>query len=344
MVKTPNKPKPSQVLLADSAGQLRWLSCQWDHQIAAVSPVRLLRLRHSSPQTSRWGHLPGQTTARASGRSGRCHGSRSATPQGSQPVPPGESLDDSPLPNCPIRDVGLTERDKQLVTEVRRASAIALPRCVVSRYATAWAESLEGAMSGHQSWALLSCYRCRLLLAEIPKGVDRNSELKQRLHLWESGQISDLISKVRSGPPRRTARGVQPQTDEQRGKRACALTARASISKAMKGLVGGAAQGSADCRRNWATALIPRSSDIGTHPSSAECAEAAGISWGGGRYKLARSAMREQGRSKTGIASLPHVKTVANECSRSHWRTAGTRGCRRLLCRSRPEETPVSGT
>ena len=76
----------------------------------------------------------------------------------------------------------------------------------------------------------------------------------------------------------------------------------------MKGLVGGAAQGSADCRRNWTTALIPRSSGIGTHPTSAECADAARIAWGGGRYKLARSAMREQGRSKTGIASLPHVK------------------------------------
>ena len=76
----------------------------------------------------------------------------------------------------------------------------------------------------------------------------------------------------------------------------------------MKGLVGGAAQGSADCRRNWTTALIPRSSGIGTHPSSAECVEAARIAWGGGRHTLARSAMREQRRSKTGIASLPHVK------------------------------------
>ena len=74
------------------------------------------------------------------------------------------------------------------------------------------------------------------------------------------------------------------------------------------GLVGGAAQGSADCRRNWTAALIPPSSGIGTHPSSAACAEAARIAWSGGRYKLAWSAMREQGRSKTGIASLPHVK------------------------------------
>ena len=76
----------------------------------------------------------------------------------------------------------------------------------------------------------------------------------------------------------------------------------------MKGFVGGAAQGSADCRRNWTTALIPRSSGIGTHHTRAECAEAAPVAWGGGRYKLARSAMREQGRSKTGTASLPHVK------------------------------------
>ena len=104
------------------------------------------------------------------------------------------------------------------------------------------------------SLALLGRHRCRLLLAEIPKGVDRNSELKQGLQLWGSGQISVLIGKVlgqqNSGPPPRTARKTQPQTDEQRGKRSCALTARQSISKAMKGLVGGSAQGSADCRRN----------------------------------------------------------------------------------------------
>ena len=122
-----------------------------------------------------------------------------------------------------------------------------------------------------------------MLLAEIPKGVDRNSELKLPLHLWETVQISDLICKVlgqqSSGPLRRTVRTAQPQTDEQRGKRAYAWTARGSISEAMKGLVGGAAHGSA--------ALIPRSSGIGTHPTSAECAEAARIAWGGGRYKPA---------------------------------------------------------
>ena len=54
--------------------------------------------------------------------------------------------------------------------------------------------------------------------------------------------------------------------------------------------------------------FIPRSSGIGTQPTSAEGAEAARTTWCGGRYKLARSTMREQGRSETSIASLPHVK------------------------------------
>ena len=106
-------------------------------------------------------------------------------PQKSRPVPNRRTTDDSPFPNCPIRDIVLTDRDKQLLPELRQASAMALPRCLVSRYATAWAESLQGTMSGHLSWALLCRFRCRLLLAEIPKGVDRNSELRQRLQQWE---------------------------------------------------------------------------------------------------------------------------------------------------------------
>ena len=186
----------------------------------------------------------GQTTARASGRSGQWSGNRAATSSELEASASRRTFGRQPLPNCPIWDVVLTDRDKPLLTKLRRASAMAFPRCVVSRYATAWAESLEGAMSSHQSWALLCHCRCRLLLAEIPQGVDRNSEPKQWLQFVR--KVSVLIGKVlghqNSGPLRRTAGKTQPQTDEQRGKRACALTARGSVSKAMKGLVGGAAQ------------------------------------------------------------------------------------------------------
>ena len=130
---------------------------------------------------------------------------------------PGEPLDGSPLPNCPIQDVVLPDRDKQLLSELRRA----LPRCVVFRYATAWAASLEGARSGHQSWAVLCRFRCRLFLAEIPKrcrqefraetatstvgtGANQQSDLQSSgsAELWTASQNS----KRSAATVRRTAR------------------------------------------------------------------------------------------------------------------------------------------
>ena len=152
-----------QVLLEDSVGQLRWLNrqacvycgtirsqrCRRCNSCGIDTPLRELRVG----DTFQDGRQPGQQDAAASGLA-----PGQQLPQSSQPVPPGEPLDDSPLPNCPIRDVVLTDR---VAPELRRSSAMALPRCVVSRNATAWAESLEGAMSGHHSWAVLCRFRCR---------------------------------------------------------------------------------------------------------------------------------------------------------------------------------------
>ena len=73
---------------------------------------------------------------------------------------------------------------------------MATPRSIGSRYAVAWAESLEGALHRHQTWAVLCRYRCRLLLADIPKGHDRNAELKRRLQMWEASQMHELISRI----------------------------------------------------------------------------------------------------------------------------------------------------
>ena len=170
-------------------------------------------------------------------------------------------------------------------------------------------------MSSHESGALLCRYRCRLLLAEIHKGLDRNSEQQQRLHPWESVQISDLISIVlgqqSSGPPRRTARGVQPQTDEQRREVSLCFDSPRIHQQSHEGI------------GRWRRAGLcglPQELDFNPHPAQfghrdslhqrGVCAEAARVAWGGGRYKLARSATREQGRSKTGTASLPHVKML----------------------------------
>ena len=61
----------------------------------------------------------------------------------SQPIPPGDLPDDSPLPDSPIRDTAITERDAQLLVDLRWASVMAIPRS--------------------QSWAISCRYRCRLL-------------------------------------------------------------------------------------------------------------------------------------------------------------------------------------
>ena len=69
------------------------------------------------------------------------------------------------------------------------------------------------------------------------------------------------------------------QTEEQRSGRACALTARGSISKAVEGLVGGAATGAAECRKHWIAALILRSLGQDTRPSNAERTQTTQAAW-----------------------------------------------------------------
>ena len=213
-----------------------------------------------------------------------------------QPIPPGDPPDDSPLPNSPIRDIVTTERDAQLLGDLRWASSMATPRSNVSSCATAWEGSLERAVTGHQSWAIVCRHRCRLLLAEVPQGGG--------LQLWKAGAVHDFVGRFlgqqHTGQQGRAKNNVQPQTEEQRGKSACAPTARGSISKAMKRLVGRAITGSAECRKHWATALILRSSGQGTHLSSAERSQATQAAW-------VEADTKQPGRSNTGIGSLPHV-------------------------------------
>ena len=84
----------------------------------------------------------------------------------------------------------------------------------------------------------------------------------------------------------RVGASITPKT----GCQACALTARGSITKTMKGM-GGAAVGSVECHKQWTTASIPRSSGQGTPLWCGEGAQAARAAWGGSRYNTARGAM-----------------------------------------------------
>ena len=163
-------------------------------------------------------------------------------PNSSRPVPPGEPPDDSPLLNCPIRDVVETESDRQLLASLRRASSMAIPRCMVSCCATAWAESLEGAMSGpgpSSTDIFVSC-----CLRKSPRAL-REMQSKNSgcsfgrqatlTSLSDESQDSNTLDLLAEGIGLRSHKPTNSVGDEPR-------TARGSISKAMKGLVGGAAQ------------------------------------------------------------------------------------------------------
>ena len=136
-----------RTLLEDRVEQQRWLNRQAYVHCGTIrsqrcrrcvscgfdTPLRELRVGDTLEDRRQPGHQDAAASGLATGQQ---------LPQSLKPVPPGEPLDDSPLPNCLIRDVVLTDRFKHLLTELRRASAMALPRCVVSRCTTTWAESL----------------------------------------------------------------------------------------------------------------------------------------------------------------------------------------------------------
>ena len=182
-----------------------------------------------------------------------------------QPTP----RDDSPAPDSPVRDIAMRESDTEMLGELRRASAVAIPRCVVSRYATAWERAWKErsmVISPGQSRFGIGAGFCRHQPTQVATAM-----LRRRVHMWESGEMHDLLegSWDSCTPGNRIRIKMQPQT-EQRGKRACAHTARG-----MEGLVGGAAAGTAEHRKLWTTALIPRSSGRSTHPTEIERAQVA---------------------------------------------------------------------
>jgi hypothetical protein len=95
-----------------------------------------------------------------------------------------------------VRVASVGDAAKRMACSLQRGSLQRVPKAVASRMAVCWAESLEGSMDGDADWALLARYRSRLLLAPVPEGVDRNTELKRRLRLWELARFDDLILHV----------------------------------------------------------------------------------------------------------------------------------------------------
>ena len=98
----------------------------------------------------------------------------------------------------PYSGVAIAEHDAQLLADVNRASAGAIPRSIISQYATAWAESSEGALNGHQAWAILCRYRCQSLLAEVQTAsTTTGSGRKSRFRWKNSGSAAHWTTEER---------------------------------------------------------------------------------------------------------------------------------------------------
>ena len=229
-------------------------------------------------------------------------------------VPPDEA-EDAIRPA--LRRAQLSESNRRALQDLQRNTLDTIPVCIASRVATAWAESIEGCLAGNEEWSMLSRFRSRLLLAASPHDVDRNTELKARLTLWERGHFDDLVLRVcgqQAETNRRQDRhmdGPHGASEEAKGKRANRLTAANAVSKAVKGLVGGVATGSTEEREEWTIDLIPRSTvPNGPCASASELDASRACSWGSGDVRQARQEMRRAGKRSYGPPKMPWVRLV----------------------------------
>ncbi len=205
-----------------------------------------------------------------------------------------------------IRAIQISEQARRAADDLEpgHRTLDEIPECVASRMADCWTECLQSSMAGDEAWAFLARYRSRLLLGPIPSGLDRNTELKRRLQLWERGCVDELLQR-RAGQHAEAVRiaGDAPGTplddpDEERlSRRTRQKTATGGVSRAMKGLVGGVAAGDAQERAQWATEYIPRSESVRSpFATRDECEAAREAAWGAGDQAAANREMRQAGR------------------------------------------------
>ena len=212
-----------------------------------------------------------------------------------------------------VRRVHPTEWMEQAASQLQRPRLIKTPKSISSHMATEWAEAIEGSIAGNERRGFLARYRCKLLLAPVQAGTDRNDELKRRLHLWEGGGFEELMRRLLGQQAATRRRGnassTADESEEMRGRRAKQKTAAGSVSKALKGLVGGVASGSPADRKKWTTELIRRGCDVnGIYTTEGEVTDAKACAWGAGDVKSAQTEMRQAGKPAGGRPGIPWVR------------------------------------
>ena len=337
-----------QPLLAETVAQLRALgreACRICASIRArttphcthcgvATPTRPLQLGDVVPDRRRGGtqscsRVPGTSdataTAAAAGAGAGQGGGGAAT---AAVASAGGEADEAPEPGSVAavpREAHLPDPARLLAAELRKHTLQELPISTAARMGTCMAEALEGCMAGDSAWGFLAQHRSRMLLAHVPKGMDRVMELKRRLRLWEEGQFDELIRSVvgqQQSEDQARATPARQNGEERRGARAKQQAAAGAKSKAVKGLVGGLAAASPEQRQRWTEEMIPRCQRAsGPRATAEEANEARACAWGGGDLRAARKDMQAAGKQPDGPPGIPWAKLAP-------WSAAGPTGDR----------------
>ena len=124
-------------------------------------------------------------------------------------------------------------------------------------------------MSGHAREAIWGFNRARLLLSQVPTGVDRHEDLEERtLHSERAEMVRPCIPNRR--PTALPHCNFSAQESDEKGQTRQHAHSAWLAQQAMKVLVGGAARGTTSERRDRTTSLIPEAerADIPTPATS----------------------------------------------------------------------------
>ena len=216
---------------------------------------------------------------------------------------------------APSRNLTLPPNLDEACLGISRSSAEHIPASLIPRYAVAWAECLEGLVTGDPTWSQLAKWRCRLLLCDIPRDSDRVTEIRERLCLWEMGDIQSLVVRVQSCALQNAeaARRTSPVIEswDQCGKRAKYKARQGAYRKSIMNFNGKMAEPTAQQKAEWAGMFIPRSTNDAPGSTAAEHARATANAHHHGDPAQARRELTEASGDDEGPPKMPHIKFAA---------------------------------
>ena len=222
---------------------------------------------------------------------------------------------------APAREVAVPNDLEPRTQALGNGTCEHIPMSLRDRYATTWAEAIEGTVAGSAEWGCLARCRARLLLTWTSRR-DKIKDVRRRLGLWEQGRIDELITHVEQRKAESEAHRPQQSqsvgvgaSHERQGKKALKLTVKDRFKKALMSFSSvGSVRASPQEKTAWTERLIPRRS--GGPPQAA--AQEEGLQWaranlvfGASDAEAYRFLAREQDDRRVPLIPLPRFAALS---------------------------------